>query len=318
MNTLVRKALEARTFVVHEHCADGMASAMLLRAINQKAEVVFCQYGTAQHRELPVGPGMVFADFSPPKDRVPEFVEAGAVVLDHHHTQREVIEAFGEDGVYSDEPGVSGATLVYNHLWLPLVRSGGMTNVVLKDPFAASFATLAGIYDTWQIKDSRWESACVQKEVLTFFSPEELLSPPFTDIIERWPQYLWVGQVLLQKNLRQAAKAARTSYRFTTAKGTRVAVTYLAGYKADAIAECLGAQADLVVGAFYVYDPEHDAYPKLVLSCRSKTDYDVSALCRAYGGGGHTKAAGMTLQVERSDVNPYQFTENVINEYEAR
>src|SRR5262249_29972608 len=31
------------------------------------------------------------------------------------------------------------------------------------------------------------------------------------------------------------------------------------------------------------------------VSCRSKTDFDVAAVCVAHGGGGHKKAAGCTI-----------------------
>jgi phosphoesterase RecJ-like protein len=40
------------------------------------------------------------------------------------------------------------------------------------------------------------------------------------------------------------------------------------------------------------------------LSARSKTDYDVQALCREFGGGGHKKASGATIKGSLDELVP--------------
>ena len=318
MTHLADKLLSAKTFVVHENCADGMAAAMLLHEMNRDAEVVFCQYSTSQHKQLPATTGMVFADFSPPADRVEEFRQVGAVVLDHHHTQQAVVEAFGEDGVYSDEPGVCGATLVYRAFWQPLVHTGAIRNdVPLRDKFAAKLATLAGVYDTWQTQSPLWEEAHTQAEVLRFLPPESLLEIPFTLLVERWDShFLWLGGILRKKGRTHVSKVIDGGYRFTTQRGTRGIILSSRGSVTNDAAEALGSEVDLVISAFYAYDSLKDSYPKVVLSCRSKTDYDVSKLCKFYGGGGHAKAAAVTLGLAPGDPQLYTFVQHLVRGYE--
>ncbi len=116
----VEKLSAVRRVIVHANCADGMASAMILHDALPDAEVVFLQHGTAEFLSLPATTGMLFCDISPPADRVAEFVGVGAIVLDHHKTVRDVVEAFGDCGVFADEtkePGVSGALLAYREVW---------------------------------------------------------------------------------------------------------------------------------------------------------------------------------------------------------
>ena len=103
-----------KTIVAHEKCPDGIAAALILKDVLPEARVIFCQYSTPEHETLAAEPGMLFADFSPPKARVQEFVDKGAVVLDHHKTAKDIVAAFGDNGVFGDEiaePGVSGAVL---------------------------------------------------------------------------------------------------------------------------------------------------------------------------------------------------------------
>jgi len=40
----------------------------------------------------------------------------------------------------------------------------------------------------------------------------------------------------------------------------------------------------------------------VTLSARSKTDYDVNALARQFGGGGHHKASGATIEGSLEEV----------------
>lgn len=317
MTPFVKKVLEAKTIVAHDHCADGTASAVLLKGLVPEAEVVFCQYGTAQHKQLPVTPGMVFVDFSPHPDRVGEFVEAGAVVFDHHGTQKEVVAAFNEYGIYEDGPGICGATLVYKHLWQPLVRTGELQgDIVRMDQFAVKLALLAGIRDTWQNKDSQWEEACIQSGVLEFMPTGVTLGQSLLDLAASWDRYLWVGKILWQKRQKTIMKLASSGYRFTTKKGTRVIVLSLNGNNASDVSDVYGTEADLVVGGFYVFTTG-DETPKLVLSCRSKTTYDVATLCKSHGGGGHPKAAGMTLDTKPEDPHLYSYAERLIRSYEG-
>lgn len=120
----IDKLQAIKTVVSHENCADGLASAMIIKDVLPDAKVLFFQYGSPDLAALPAEAGMIFCDFSPPANRAQEFVDAGAIVLDHHKTAKDVVALFGALGVYADEkadPGVSGAVLAYREVWLPLI-----------------------------------------------------------------------------------------------------------------------------------------------------------------------------------------------------
>lgn len=123
----LEKLRQVTTIVTHDTCPDGLASAMILLDVLPKAEVVFCQYSTPLHKSMIAKPGMLFADFSPDPARIQEFIDQGAIVLDHHKTAKDTVLACGELGVFADEkedPGVSGAVLAFREVWLPLVQRG--------------------------------------------------------------------------------------------------------------------------------------------------------------------------------------------------
>jgi hypothetical protein len=206
--------------------------------------------------------------------------------------------------------------LAYDHVWEPLWLAVGGLKDSVKLQWAMKFAYLAGVRDTWQTKNPDWKMACLQAEVLKFMGGQVLDHDLAHYALEWDRQYKWLGQTLLDRQAKHVARAVKGGYRFTTTKGTRVIVFEGATLSSDA-AELLGKEVDLVVGfAMFVENPARP--PKLILSMRSHTSFDCSALARRYGGGGHTKAAGFSIDLSPLDtaVNPYQCVGNSVHLYE--
>lgn len=276
--------LQVRTIVTHEGCADGIASAIILRDALPNARVEFVQYNTPAHRDLRATPGMLFCDMTPPAARVQEFVEAGAIVLDHHKGAREIVEAFGERGVFADEatePGHSGAGLAFGEVWLvarrPFVRPQWAD-------FMADFARLAGIRDTWQRDHHRWRKACAQAAALRFWPIDILL-----DDVSGIGQRLEIGDTLLQRDEARDERSIAEAYRFEVG-GIRVVA--FEGLHTSDIAERLEGEADLVLGWHYQME---DGRARMVVSGRSRGAVSALALAKANGGGGHERAAGFKI-----------------------
>jgi hypothetical protein len=315
----IEKLRAVKNVVVHEACPDGLASAMILRACYPTAEVKFVQYDTKAHKELEAQPNTIFADFSPHPDRVGDFKRAESIVLDHHKTQKGVVASFGELGVFGDEatePGVSGAVLAFREVWLPLIGNGYNDGVMATMPMVKErqtildFATLAGVRDTWQTKSPRWQEACEQAAAMFFWPPEAMLSiEP-----DKWAEKLSLGSLLLEKQLKRAKRNADSSFRFTSTKGTRVAVFEGTTSASDA-AEYLHESVDMVVG-FDIF--VQDGQPVMLWSVRSHTDFDCGTFCKAHGGGGHLRAAGFKLILQPDDPNPFALARRVIAAYEQR
>jgi oligoribonuclease NrnB/cAMP/cGMP phosphodiesterase (DHH superfamily) len=257
---------------------------------------------------------MLFVDFSPPAERVQEFVQAGANVLDHHKTAKPIVEAFGPHGVFGDEvtePGVCGAVLAFRHVWFQLKGPGFLSCWGA----AEDFATLAGIRDTWQNKHPRWREAIIQSEMLFFYPIEHLLNieQPFCRQAEGvWKERRQIATLLVEKHEVAVKNVLSKAWRFTTSKGTRVVCFEGTGLSSDAT-EALGSEADLVIGFGFIVE---NGEQKMICSCRSHTGYDVSAFAKANGGGGHSAAAGFNTALHPGAAQPYKLVELLIAGYE--
>ncbi len=266
------------TIVTHANCADGIVSALLCKAALAAARVLFVQYGSAEHRGLPAEPGMLFVDMTPPRERVAEFVAAGAFCLDHHAEQRDLVEAFDDRGVYADAPGVSGAVLAYREVYRPMVT-------VAFDS-ASELARLAGVYDTWQNADSDWVAACEWREAQLFAGYDHLATLPFHGVLDLCEL---AGPLVLAKAM-TAAGVAACKAKHVTLGGARVALAptrdtnYVAGL----------VDADYVAG--FAHDADAGgANPRIVWSLRARDGFDVGAIAKRHGGGGHEAAAGFSV-----------------------
>jgi hypothetical protein len=279
-----------RMIVTHDHCSDGLASALILRDVLPAARIVFVQHDTPGLLALPAEQGMIFCDMSPTASRADEFVAAGAVVLDHHRTARAVVEAFGPRGVFADEnaePGVSGATLAYREVWRQLAEGSPAS---ARAHAISELATLAGIRDTWRRASPRWDEACAQHEALTFWPRDTWLATP----AGAFASMLAIGPTLLAKKAERVKQALDVAFRHTH-EGVRLVLLSGVELTSDA-AEAVDHDADLVAG--FAYRAEPDGSLKLTFSLRSHTDLDCAAFAKREGGGGHTRAAGFTVRVD--------------------
>ena len=319
----LQKLRSVRKIIVHDHCPDGVASALILQEALPWASVQFVQYRTTEHKDLPAEPGLLFCDFSPPEERVQEFVAAQSIVLDHHKGVEPVVNCFGADGVFADEklhPGVSGAVLAYLEVWKPLwdaTKAGDPHPSWESEPESGAipdmvhdFALLCGIRDTWQKQHPRWQEACWAAYGLLFPPMDRYLGTTVSPLLGAdWRKYLWAGRIRYEKALQEATRAVQEGFRFSTASGTRALVFQGTRLSSDA-AEHPDAQADLIVG-FDVFIQE--GAPVYLCSLRGR-GYDCGAFARANGGNGHTAAAGFLYRNPTG--TPYQFIQDRLAAYE--
>jgi nanoRNase/pAp phosphatase (c-di-AMP/oligoRNAs hydrolase) len=270
-------------------------------------------HNTSDFENLKAESGMLFCDICPPSARVQDFIDVGAIVLDHHVKQREDVERFPHH-VFADiakEPGVSGATLAFREVWQHATTEGS-------DEWhrAHAFAMLAGIRDTWQTKHEKWSEACAQAEALRFYPWKffEKVGKSGRMFGERsharLQDLLSIGPVLIERTRESVKRAIENGSGWKSAKGTHVMVVSTT-HTSD-IAEAVGDIADLVIGFDYVGGEKIG----LQLSMRSRKGYDVGAFCKSLGGGGHTTAAGARVHVSNGDLNPYQHIWKLVDDYE--
>ena len=267
MTALPIDALEGvRVVVVHAYpdgaCADGLASLLILRDVFPDAEVRQLAHHTPEYEQLAAEPGMLFCDLSPPEARVQEFVDVGAIVLDHHKGSQHIVQAFGDRGVYAcaeREPGVSGALLAHR-VWVQRRRaldphwSEGWDELEEK---IYRFASLVGVRDTWRRNSPLWRSACELTATLLFYPTDDWLKLPVIPLAEQFhrmdERVRAVGAELIRKRGADARRLAESADRFTTPEGLRVAV--VSSCRVSDAADLLAEVADLVVGFEYSTRP---------------------------------------------------------------
>jgi hypothetical protein len=292
--------------ITHADCPDGVASAMILHDVLPDAEVIAVAYGP-EREALEPGFADLFCDMTPPESKVDAFVEAGAIVLDHHRGARELVERFGELGVYADaddEPGVSGAVLAYREVWQPL--GGAELN---NDELTSGFARLAGVRDCWLRDERGWVSACEQAEALMCYPLEHWLNYKRRGLLHHMP-YMHaseggLGRALYAKKLRRACEIAVTG---CLRLGPSIAIFNADDRVVSDVAEAMrevDPDVTLVAGFFYSVKA---GQMLLVFSLRSSPGAEVTArqLAAANGGGGHDHAASFTrcLWSARQEVDP--------------
>lgn len=293
------------TIVCHENgpgnpCPDGVASALILRDALPSAEIMF-----ANHQLLKTlhkaPPGYLFCDITPAREHAHFWNEAGAIVLDHHKESRDIIEVFGERGIYGNEPGLSGAGLAFQHVWRDMNKDRFWQIQIA----VAEFAKLAGIRDTWQKDHPAWRKACEQAEALRFWPWEKWPIDPFEGAgSDSFVSLFDIGEVLYEKRLKSAQDLVKRAYHTTIEDDERdVTVSIIPSLETSDVAELI--DVDVLVGFGYVKLPctvpapcDDDCLPSMQLSFRTrKPDINVGALATKLGGGGHRAAAGATVDL---------------------
>lgn len=302
--------------VVHQNCPDGISSALVLKDALPDVRVSFMSYGSREHRELAPEPGLLFCDFTPLRERAAEFVAAGALVLDHHPSAKDLVEAFGDNGVFGEnDKNECGAWLAYRHVWLRLAEEFDLSDDVGRAR-VRHFAELAAVRDTWKTGDPRWGEACEQAALLLFFPFDDLCLSSFADPDH---DYHLLGRVLMDKQLAAAQCSVGEGHSFfSNSRGTKTLMFQGVSTTSDAaeITEKRGTQQpDLVVGFHYRSDA---GKLQLQFSMRSHTGYDVGAFAKHHGGGGHRAAAGFTVEVSPElSGNPYELFRTYLEMWEA-
>jgi uncharacterized protein len=278
-----------RRIISHENCPDGLASAILAKLAAPEAVVEFCQYNTPQHRGLVPSSDTVFVDFSPHRGINAEAWAAtpNVWVLDHHEHAKDIVELFGDRGIYG---GVlrSGAWLVWQYL------------LNCAEGSAANFAVLASIRDTWLTSDPEWPAACALAKLLMAVDRDIWLRSPH-HAIKACEESEWIGFALAETEKIKAQRVLDHEVLRKSHGGYEVGMFTGQGELSSMVGE-LGRAAglDVTVCCLMVYDREKGH--KLVYSMRSGERVDVGAMAKFYGGGGHARAAGFTVDLV---TNPY-------------
>ena len=305
--------------IYHANCTDGFGAAFAAWAVlGDDAEYVPCHYGDGNFtnpqdiRDRVDGRTVYILDFSLPRPAMDQmFADAGKVVwLDHHKTAFEMMDDWnGGPTYYIERPNVT-ATL-----------NNGKSGALLAweyfhpDTPAPDLIRMIDDRDRWQFKlpSSRALHAGLQlSRPWTFESWAALLKYEklFAEFVDQGDLVLQVYDEQIKSAVKRAEGCslvppiidAADSYKapwvwwvdpeFGDTCGARGLAVNSAIHQSEIGHEL--AIASGTYGLVWYYDA---ATRRANCSLRSNGDYDVSAIAKAFGGGGHKNAAGFNTDM---------------------
>lgn len=283
--------LKRNLVIYHANCADGFGAAFAMwLKLEDTADYVPLQYGYKPH-ELPdvKGRKVWIVDFSLPLEDMERVINEAAHIkwYDHHKT------AFEMWGVTSQHVNVT----LKKRIILDNDRSGALITYEEEDPdpiFIHQFLfDLLDDYDRWQFKLLDTKAFNKGLWSLTPWSFEQWDQLDVAKTIVR-------GQVLLEQHEKHVEQIIKSSAR-ECAIALPNTVTPIPGMAANCPAffsSDVGHHLAVNSGTYgLTFSIGHDPLEKIKCSLRSNGDYDVSAIAKQFGGGGHKNAAGFTATV---------------------
>lgn len=287
--------------IYHANCMDGFGSAWAFHKLAEHkftdVQYIPCSYGTVPDVDY-TGKLVYILDFSFSRDVLLKIKETAQtiLVLDHHKTAQEALESWPSE----EHPGIviefdmkrSGAGMTWDALCKYIV--GGEINVEPRPPLINYIEDR----DLWkfQLPQSKEINAVIAAEAFDFPDWSALNIDLQTNI----HNVVAIGCALLKqhtKHVESICKCARECSISTTIHGLIEPEKVHHGLVANAppqFASDVGhqlAQQSGTFGATYYTDEKGDTK----WSLRSVGDYDVSAIAKEYGGGGHKNAAGFVI-----------------------
>ena len=291
--------------IYHGGCADGFTAAWVVRRALGDAP---CGFHPAVHGEVPpdcTGRDVIMVDFTYPAHQVGAMarVASSLLIIDHHKTAREDLVHLPEAPAWDvwrmnfrnkvrglsafalfDER-CSGAGLAWDYFFPNEPRPAFVNYVEDRDLWARR------LYGTDQF------TAALRSYEQTFENWDRLAEHP-DDLIDE-------GESILRYYRARVDELKKTAFRATfdvvhsrdlvggTYESIPVVVANAPGFMSSDVAGELAAEnpGAKFAACFSQTDSETWTY-----QLRSRDDYDVSKVARAYGGGGHKNAAGFKIK----------------------
>jgi len=298
LNTIVLKNIKK----VYYHgkcpdCPDGLASAIIISAALQNPKIQYIPLFYNSHFYKNLNPELytLFCDITPHKDTAALWVPYNPIVLDHHATQKEIVESF-KYGIYKTNSAHSGARLAFEEVYCQTKKNSFFNN------FYDQFSNLAMIADTWKKMDREFDKSRYQAHGLSFYGADLLLNQTEQSFTELYPELLKVGEISFNNvmgGVREKADRIKYSYHTIRAKSGH--------YEPIRIALCNSAKNVSELGD-YVRDNENvdlfvawfletvDDKTVVEIGLRSNNRISCAELAKQLNGGGHFNAAGCRIE----------------------
>lgn len=287
--------------IFHDNCADGFGAAFAAwLKFDDEAEYLPAQYGREifADGETVKGRDVYVLDFSFDKKTTEWLFETAASVtwLDHHRTAFEMWCGEVPDGGLwiEDTNFMSGQ----HHITLDDTKSGAMIawNYFHPDVEVPMLIKHIDDYDRWSFNLRHTKE--INKAIWSY-APWCFETWEYMVMDENYGQLITEGAAILRAHDRQVHDMSKNVRKCTISfkeqpEGMLQQTVFRDGLTVNApsfLASDVGHELATQSGTFGLVWHMNDQ-GKISCSLRSNGDYDVSAIAKAFGGGGHKNAAG--------------------------
>lgn len=278
--------------IYHGNCADGFTSAWVARNYFERAHIA-AEYVPAIYGQLPpdvTDRKVLMLDFSYKR---PVLLQMAAVakeiiIIDHHKTAAEDL---------IDLP--SNVTTIFN-----MDHSGAMLtwlyfHAAHSPEDAPELIKRVEDRDLWRFKfhDSRPISAWMFAHEYTFENWDKLAS-------ESMKSLAVVGEAIEKKHFKDIKELMPLTQVHVLIDGEEVVCYNLPYTLSSDVGHAAAKLPNALYGACFWLGND-----RVTFSLRSEGDFDVSAIAKKYGGGGHKNAAGFSVSLRRFITNMLYFME---------
>jgi uncharacterized protein len=253
----------------HKFCADGLASAWVLRKKYPKAEIQFMQYGGT----LPdlVDRDVIMVDWSVKSEQMKEIIEKSrsVLVIDHHDTaEKELIQFINDDRIeIVFDMKKAGCVLAWNYYYPDK-----------KMPYLLSLVQDRDIW-SWKLKETKDVSACLASyDLMDIDQFDQNMKRPLKELIDEGKPLNRVADASRKRKLTKDVRYAMCSgYMVAVVNSTENELLH------DILNSGLYPEAKFAIGY-------RDTSSLTVHSFRS-IDFDVGQIAKNFSGGGHVHAS---------------------------
>jgi uncharacterized protein len=259
--------------IYHGGCRDGFCAAWVCSQVPElkDAEYFAGFYGQSPPTDVD-GRSVVIVDFSYPRNILEQLADrcASLQILDHHKTAQEALEGFKHDKArIVFDMNRSGAGLTWDHYFPDQHR-----------PWLVDYVEDR---DLWRKKLTYTE------EVNAFISTLEFGFDVWSAALELGLTVVCERGISVENKMRQYVREVSKNARRVTFEGYEVPLVNAPQVDISEVLDALRQGEKFAMGWWQRADGMYQ------YSLRSTGDFDVSALAKVHGGGGHKNAAGFQL-----------------------
>lgn len=268
--------------IYHKNCADGFGAAWSAwKKFGNEADYLPLQHGdpTPDVKNKHV----YILDFSFNKEIIQNMIEVSKsfLLLDHHASALKELE------------GLSSS-----HIFLNMKKSGAMLAWEYFNPGKTPPLLIQYIQDRdlwqWELPHSKEISAALELEERSFENFDKLTDNIFTDLKKKGKSILEYKDSLVKRVVDKAQT------RVLTFEGKELLVALVNSCLFQSEVGNVLSSGFYDLGMIYYFDHEKKQY---IISIRSSTDnVDCSLIAKSFGGGGHPRASGFSLDLHPESI----------------